>query len=110
MKTVVLASLLAVSAAHAEVVLDTNKFTQSLDAMTSTMTQAEQQLFFDSVVHYGMNKSQPHDVSLPVDQLAAKTLNEFDGLTAQEILRSIELSNAVKFQQQVVEMKAAHKQ
>lgn len=109
MKTVVLASLLAVSAAHAEVALDTTKFTQSLDAMTSTMTQAEQQLFFDSVVHYGMDKSHQHDVSLPVDQLAAKSLNEFDGLTAQEILHAIELSNAVDVQQQVVEAKVAQK-
>ena len=108
MKTLVLASLLVASAANAGVTLNTNKFTQSLDAMTSTMAQAEQQLFLDTVVHYGMNKSQPHDVTLPVDQLAAKTLNEFHGLTASEILRSIELSNAIKFQQQIMKAKAAY--
>lgn len=107
MKTVVLASLLVVSAANAEVALDTDNFTQSLDAMTSTMTQSEQQLFLDTVVHYGMNKSQPHDLTLSVDNLAAKSLNEFDGLTASEIMRSIELSNAVKFQQRVIDVKAS---
>ncbi|CAA6828146.1 MAG: Unknown protein [uncultured Thiotrichaceae bacterium] len=110
MKKLILASLLAASAANAEVTLDTNQFTQSLDAMTSTMTQPEQQLFLNTVVYYGMNKSQPHDVTLPVDQLAAKTLNEFHGLTASEILRSIELSKAIKFQQQIMRAKAAHKQ
>lgn len=109
MKTLLFASLLAVSTANAEVVLDSNKFTQSLDAITAPMTQAEQQVFMDTLVHYGMSKSHPHDVTLPVDKLAAKTLNEFHGLTAPEILRAIELANSVKFQQQVIDMKVAEK-
>ena len=100
MKKILLSALLATTmmSAHAAVVMDTDNFEQSVDTMTASMANQEKTQFMQSLAKYSMFKTSPQDLTLNVDAMNKRTFAEFDGLTAQEILKAIELSYEIKKQ------------
>lgn len=91
--------LLAPLGANANTVLNTKDFSASIEAMTATMNVSDKQSFMTALAEYRMFKREAPDLSLSADALNARSYAEFDGLTAEQIMKAIKLSYQVEKQQ-----------